>query len=320
MGEGLANMERTSLNILSTEKSMECLRNVMTEGRATIDLARAQHAHGHNTRTAQIRIAQIDAAHARKFRKLPLNLQDGSLTSRGHAPPPRPLTPWAALSGSVRTAPSEATVLVRPRGQRNCPRKKTLRYEREATHSGGSDVCLDDVCHRCQFYRGPYREIGCRTPRAGAVTIAVDSARVYGTMYVLGAVLPLSGRWKTAWITRILCHLRLVWSSVRGDLPRFSHVAIVPDDAGSGRVFSGIPRFPRPCIPAMLHTNLTSRSSALKSPMLRAAQISYCTTVAPFEFRAVLEIEMKYISRSEISNHRRQNNVVWKYANRFLGN
>ncbi|KAJ8888258.1 hypothetical protein PR048_007745 [Dryococelus australis] len=44
--------------------------------------------------------------------------------------------------------------------------------------------------------------------------------------------------------------------------PEFLHVRIVPYDA---RVFSGISRFPRPFIPALLHTHLISPSLALKS-------------------------------------------------------
>ncbi|KAJ8871850.1 hypothetical protein PR048_028190 [Dryococelus australis] len=46
--------------------------------------------------------------------------------------------------------------------------------------------------------------------------------------------------------------------------PRFSHVGIVSDDAAGWLVFSGISHFPRPCIPALLHTHLTSPSSALQ--------------------------------------------------------
>ncbi|KAJ8866641.1 hypothetical protein PR048_032502 [Dryococelus australis] len=38
--------------------------------------------------------------------------------------------------------------------------------------------------------------------------------------------------------------------------PGSSHVGIVPDDAAGRRVFSGISRFPRPFIPALLHTHL----------------------------------------------------------------
>ncbi|KAJ8874823.1 hypothetical protein PR048_022712 [Dryococelus australis] len=55
--------------------------------------------------------------------------------------------------------------------------------------------------------------------------------------------------------------------------PGFWQVGIVPDDASGRRVFSGISRFPRPFIPAMLHSHLTSSSSVLKSS-LRDAQIS----------------------------------------------
>ncbi|KAJ8870202.1 hypothetical protein PR048_029218 [Dryococelus australis] len=68
--------------------------------------------------------------------------------------------------------------------------------------------------------------------------------------------------------------------------PGFSHARIVPDDASGKRVFSGFSCFPRPFIPALLHTHLSSLSSALKSSMLRATQISsiahpsHCDTIA----------------------------------------
>ncbi|KAJ8878704.1 hypothetical protein PR048_019289 [Dryococelus australis] len=56
-------------------------------------------------------------------------------------------------------------------------------------------------------------------------------------------------------------------------LSRFSHVGIVSDDATGRWVFSEISRFPRPCIPVLLRTHLTSPSSALETSMLSAAQI-----------------------------------------------
>ncbi|KAJ8869240.1 hypothetical protein PR048_030812 [Dryococelus australis] len=59
-----------------------------------------------------------------------------------------------------------------------------------------------------------------------------------------------------------------------GVAPRFSHVGIVPDDGAGRRVFSGISHFPRPCIPAVLLTHLISPSSALKTSVLRSAQMS----------------------------------------------
>ncbi|KAJ8873745.1 hypothetical protein PR048_024579 [Dryococelus australis] len=40
--------------------------------------------------------------------------------------------------------------------------------------------------------------------------------------------------------------------------PGFSHVEIVPDDAAGRRIFSGISRLPRPCIPTLLHSHLVS--------------------------------------------------------------
>ncbi|KAJ8883036.1 hypothetical protein PR048_014875 [Dryococelus australis] len=44
--------------------------------------------------------------------------------------------------------------------------------------------------------------------------------------------------------------------------PRFSHVGIVPDDVTGLQVFSGISRFPHPCIPALFHTHLNSGKKA----------------------------------------------------------
>ncbi|KAJ8869291.1 hypothetical protein PR048_030864 [Dryococelus australis] len=50
--------------------------------------------------------------------------------------------------------------------------------------------------------------------------------------------------------------------------PRFSNVGIVSADAAGRRVFSaGISRFPCPCIPTLLHSQLISPSSALKTSL-----------------------------------------------------
>ncbi|KAJ8878707.1 hypothetical protein PR048_019292 [Dryococelus australis] len=51
--------------------------------------------------------------------------------------------------------------------------------------------------------------------------------------------------------------------------PGFSQVGIVPDDAAGRRVFTGIPRFPFSCIPALLYSDLIS----LETSLLRASQI-----------------------------------------------
>ncbi|KAJ8890287.1 hypothetical protein PR048_009795 [Dryococelus australis] len=49
--------------------------------------------------------------------------------------------------------------------------------------------------------------------------------------------------------------------SIRGRAtPGFSLVGIVPDDGAGRRIFSGISRFPRPCIPVLLHSQLISPS------------------------------------------------------------
>ncbi|KAJ8879100.1 hypothetical protein PR048_019706 [Dryococelus australis] len=61
--------------------------------------------------------------------------------------------------------------------------------------------------------------------------------------------------------------------------PGFSQVGVVPDDAASPRVFSGISSFLRSCIPALvralLHSLLISPSSALKTSQLCAKNEAY---------------------------------------------
>ncbi|KAJ8874232.1 hypothetical protein PR048_025074 [Dryococelus australis] len=49
----------------------------------------------------------------------------------------------------------------------------------------------------------------------------------------------------------------------------FSHVGIVPDDTAGRRIFSGLSRFPRPCILVLLLTRFASPSLALKTSLLR---------------------------------------------------
>ncbi|KAJ8872518.1 hypothetical protein PR048_026124 [Dryococelus australis] len=51
----------------------------------------------------------------------------------------------------------------------------------------------------------------------------------------------------------------------------FSHVEVVPNDAAGLRGFSGLSRFPRLCIPALLHTHLFSPPSALKTSIAAAS-------------------------------------------------
>ncbi|KAJ8882749.1 hypothetical protein PR048_014562 [Dryococelus australis] len=55
-----------------------------------------------------------------------------------------------------------------------------------------------------------------------------------------------------------------------GSLPDYRMWESCPDDAAGWRVFSGISRFPCPCIPALLHARVTSTASTLTTPtMLR---------------------------------------------------
>ncbi|KAJ8898034.1 hypothetical protein PR048_003394 [Dryococelus australis] len=61
-------------------------------------------------------------------------------------------------------------------------------------------------------------------------------------------------------------------ASTKANRVRFqiTQMEIVPDDAAAWRVFTGISRSPRPCIPALLLTHSTSPSSALKTPDIKS--------------------------------------------------
>ncbi|KAJ8877552.1 hypothetical protein PR048_022007 [Dryococelus australis] len=62
--------------------------------------------------------------------------------------------------------------------------------------------------------------------------------------------------------------------AVRRTASRFLNVEIVRGDAASREVSSGISNFPHRSIPPLLHTDLASLSTVLKTPMLGAALIS----------------------------------------------
>ncbi|KAJ8887788.1 hypothetical protein PR048_014006 [Dryococelus australis] len=91
----------------------------------------------------------------------------------------------------------------------------------------------------------------------------------------LGVLVSVAPRGRSGVVARLLAsHLGEPGLNPGGVTSGFSHVGIVPGDVADGRVFSGISRFPRPFIPALLHTHLVSPSSALKTSSFRAAQIS----------------------------------------------
>ncbi|KAJ8887568.1 hypothetical protein PR048_013784 [Dryococelus australis] len=87
-------------------------------------------------------------------------------------------------------------------------------------------------------------------------------------------LLPLSPSWgRGCVVIRLLAsHLGEPGSIPGGFAPRFSQVGIVPDDVTGRQVFSDISRFPRPSIPALIHTHLASPSSALKISITRVAE------------------------------------------------
>ncbi|KAJ8877930.1 hypothetical protein PR048_022389 [Dryococelus australis] len=82
-------------------------------------------------------------------------------------------------------------------------------------------------------------------------------------------------RGRSGVVVRLLAsHLGKPDSFPGGVAPGFSQMGNVTDDAADRRVFLGISRLTRPFIPVLLHTPLTSRPSALKTSLLRAARIS----------------------------------------------
>ncbi|KAJ8870916.1 hypothetical protein PR048_027218 [Dryococelus australis] len=68
-------------------------------------------------------------------------------------------------------------------------------------------------------------------------------------------------------------------SNPGGVAPGFSRVGIVSDDAVCRRVISGISCFPGPFIPALLHSHLTSLTSALKTSLLQISPLLYTASV-----------------------------------------
>ncbi|KAJ8870889.1 hypothetical protein PR048_027190 [Dryococelus australis] len=70
---------------------------------------------------------------------------------------------------------------------------------------------------------------------------------------------------------------RRTWFDPRSGHSGFLYVGIVPDDAVGRRVFSGISRFPRPFIPALLHTHLSHPHRLSRSS--RTVQISSLTYI-----------------------------------------
>ncbi|KAJ8881570.1 hypothetical protein PR048_018054 [Dryococelus australis] len=71
-----------------------------------------------------------------------------------------------------------------------------------------------------------------------------------------------------------VCHQGDQGSIPGGVTPGYSRVGIVLSDDAGRRVFSRISRFPRPCIPALLHAYLTSPSSALRTSTLTIGKTS----------------------------------------------
>ncbi|KAJ8869822.1 hypothetical protein PR048_028831 [Dryococelus australis] len=107
----------------------------------------------------------------------------------------------------------------------------------------------------------PTRAIGGRSSAAPRVGYAVCFLRPEGHL-----ALEPETRTRGGEVVRLLAsHQGELGSIPGGVVPGFSHMRIVLDDAAGRRFFSGISRFPSPCIPELLYTHLISPSSALKT-------------------------------------------------------
>ncbi|KAJ8867415.1 hypothetical protein PR048_031216 [Dryococelus australis] len=107
------------------------------------------------------------------------------------------------------------------------------------------------------------------THLAAASRTRVSSHANSSIMYSRFAFFEPVGAAATMWLDYSPPHLGKPGSISSRVAPGFSQVGIVPDDAADRPVFSGISRFPRPCVPAPLHTRLASPSSAAKASIGR---------------------------------------------------
>ncbi|KAJ8867985.1 hypothetical protein PR048_031794 [Dryococelus australis] len=85
-------------------------------------------------------------------------------------------------------------------------------------------------------------------------------------------------------------------------------LGIVLDDDTGRRVFSGISRFPHPCIPKLLHSHLIPPSSALKTSFSRASKTS-----SPHTFY----ISTDLISHEDLGNLASTNVTIRHFVNKF---
>ncbi|KAJ8878912.1 hypothetical protein PR048_019515 [Dryococelus australis] len=156
-------------------------------------------------------------------------------------------------------------------------------------------------------------------------------------VHYLRLVSPNPRRGRGVVVRLLASHLGEPGSIPSGFTTGFSYMGIEPDDAAGKWVFSETsftligsqdfdvnsrPNLSTPLYPCARHSYMLARSPT--PPPANSDQLSTQKTVAPFEFRAGLEIEMKFISnrrnwRFEImiqDQHISSTNVVWKYVNR----
>ncbi|KAJ8878644.1 hypothetical protein PR048_019227 [Dryococelus australis] len=91
----------------------------------------------------------------------------------------------------------------------------------------------------------------------------------------------------------------------------FRMLGIMPDGAAGQRVFSGISRFPRPFIPALLHTRLPSPASAIKTSAIGRV-VQCCNMESDYCVSTAYSLSCSFISRGRTltSNQRRSSGHV----------
>ncbi|KAJ8867967.1 hypothetical protein PR048_031776 [Dryococelus australis] len=133
---------------------------------------------------------------------------------------------------------------------------------RPAASSGTIPICENPGVTRSRIEPG--------SPRSRAGSLTTQPSWIVAPFQLETVPLTSSGRGATV-AERLYCspptNANRVQSAV-GSL----HIFAIGNHAV--RVLTGICRFPRPCIPVLLHSHLISPSSALKTSMLKGAQIS----------------------------------------------
>ncbi|KAJ8878791.1 hypothetical protein PR048_019377 [Dryococelus australis] len=196
----------------------------------------------------------------------------------GGAPPrPPPLhTPLGnAVRGGVTSGPGTVTASSRRRPTLHAPRPtphapRSRCRLKLPVRSGDSHNCASQVRIYRNFVHGLLLRMRCLVPPIFKRSLEDSYKRRHASKSAWQARLErggLGGRGGLA-VRTLASH-----QGESGLIPPsiFSHVGIMPEEAAGCRAFSGISRFPRPCIRALLHSHLVPphRLSRPQSSRLR---------------------------------------------------